>query len=137
MEICELKEDIMLFYSHYFREQHDWQNPSLATRACQTLDKTGYINLDHRHPFRSNTQPYRSGCRKCVVAPAIDRVESTDQATSANQHRSYSPGVSIPLYKVLETSPSYRSARYLVVLAPGIVWHVLAAEIARETKDLT
>ena len=28
---------------------------------------------------------YRSGCRKCVVAPTIDRAESTDQATSANQ----------------------------------------------------
>ncbi len=32
----------MLFYTHLiiFREQHDGQNPSLATRAHQTLDKT-------------------------------------------------------------------------------------------------
>jgi hypothetical protein len=127
----------MLFSLIISREQHDGQNPSLAIKAHQTLDKTRHSSLNHWHTFRYYTRPYRSGYRKCFVAPAIDRVESTDQSTSANQPRSYSLRVSMPLYKVLERSPSYRSARYLVALAPGIVWHVLTAEIAREAKDFT
>ena len=59
------------------REQHDGQNPSPVTRARQTLDKTCDFSLDRR-PFRSDTQPNRSGYRKCIVAPAIDRVKSPD-----------------------------------------------------------
>ena len=33
-----------------FREQQNGQNPSLVTRAHQTLDKTGYISLNHLIP---------------------------------------------------------------------------------------
>jgi hypothetical protein len=67
------------------REQQDRQNPSLVGRAHKTLDKTGYFSLNHRRSFRSNPQPNRAGCRKCIVAPVIDRVESTGQATSVDQ----------------------------------------------------
>jgi len=47
----------MVFYSHLviIREQHDGQNPSMVTRARQTLDKTGHFSLDHRHTFRHHT----------------------------------------------------------------------------------
>ena len=118
-----------------FREQQNRQNPSLATRARQTLDKTRHFSPNHRHTFRSNPQPNRSGCRKCIVAPTTDRAESTDQTTTANQPWSFSLGVSIALYEVLETSSSYRSARYPFALASGTIWHVLAEEIARQAKD--
>ena len=113
------KRIIMLFYPHLIiiREQHDGQNLSLATRAHQTLDKTGYFSLNHRITFRFDPQPNRSSCIKCVVAPTIDRSESTDQATPANQPRSYSPGNSFSLYGVLETSLTYCSTGYFVTLA--------------------
>ncbi len=64
----------MLLYSRLIIiwEQHGEQIPWLAKRAHQTLDKTGIFSPNHRHTFRSDAQPYRAGCRKCHVAPAID-----------------------------------------------------------------
>jgi len=41
--------------------------------------------LMHRHTFRSDAQLYRSGCRKCLASPAIDRTKTADQTTTANQ----------------------------------------------------
>ena len=77
----------MIIYSRFviFWEQHDEQIPWLAKRAHQTLDKTGIFSPNHRHTFRSDSQPYRSGCRKCIVTPTTDCVESTDLTTTANQ----------------------------------------------------
>ena len=40
-----------------FREQHEGQTPSLATRAHQTLDKTRDLRLYLWHTFRSNLEP--------------------------------------------------------------------------------
>ena len=60
------------------REQQNEQNPSLAKRAHQTLDKTGIFSPNHRHTFRYDSQPFRFDCRKCIVAPAIDRIKSPD-----------------------------------------------------------
>ena len=60
-----------------FWEQHDGQNPTLVTRARQTLNKTRDFSLDRR-PFRSDTQSNRSGYKKCVAQLAIDCAESTD-----------------------------------------------------------
>ena len=77
----------MLFYSYriIIWEQHDWKNPPLVTRAHQTLDKARHFCLDHRPPFRSDSQSYRSGCRKRTVTSTTDRVEATMQATTAKQ----------------------------------------------------
>ncbi len=49
------KKIFMLLYSHLIisREQHDWQIPSLAKRAHQTLDKTGIFNPNHRVPCKN------------------------------------------------------------------------------------
>jgi hypothetical protein len=58
------------------------------------------------------------------------RVDGTKEVSC-----NFSPGVSIPLYEVLETSPSHHSARHTVALASGIIWHVLTEEIARRAKD--
>ena len=54
------KRIIMVFYTRLviFWEQHDEQNPWLAKRAHQTLDKTGIFSPNHRRPFRSDSQPY-------------------------------------------------------------------------------
>ena len=97
-----------------FWEQQNEQNPSLATRARQTLDKTGYISPNHRCPIRSDTQPCWSGCRKCIASPAIDCVESTDQTTTDDQPWSFSPGCTFPFYEVLETYSTYCSAATLL-----------------------
>ena len=79
------KRIIMVFYSRLviIWEQHDEQTPWLAKRAHQTLDETGIFSPNHRHTFRSDSQPYRSGCRKCIASSAIDRDESTDYTTTA------------------------------------------------------
>jgi len=41
---------MMLFYPHHnFLGQQDGQNPSLATRARQTLDKIRHASLHHSY----------------------------------------------------------------------------------------
>ena len=59
----------MLFYSYriIIWEQHDWKNPPLVTRAHQALDEVRHFWLDHRLTFRSDSQSYRSGCRKRIL----------------------------------------------------------------------
>jgi len=97
----------MLFYPHLIisREQHDWQILSLATRAHQTLGKTGHFSLNHLLTFRFNTQSYRSGCRNALLRQqliVLNRQIKRPQLTNSDRFRL----VLLSVYDVLETSPA-------------------------------
>jgi len=129
----------MLHYSHPRArwEKPNERIPSLASRTDPALDQAYYPNTGLWTAFRFASQPCRADCRKCTAAPTVDRSESANPATSADQPWPFSPRVSFSLPQILETIDAYCSAGYLVALASEFFSFPLAMEVARQAENFS
>ena len=78
--------------------------------------------IDSLSPSFRSARSFRQISLARLAISFANTCQTAGKATSANQLWSFSPGVSFPLYDVLETSPSYCSTGYSVTLASGADW---------------